>query len=134
MYPLKNTSVLNAIQVTCKSVARPKFLGSAYFILLALVNLGGTLWNGHIGILDIIFLFLALLPVLINKKGSYLLFGWLHLSLWLYLLLAIGLSHTKDNTSQSANSIFPYIVGYTLTVCSLFFSGLLIKAGSGNDI
>lgn len=104
-----------------------KKLASFYFIGLAVLNLVMDCINRHFVFFDIIFVILAGLPWLINKKWMYQLFGGIVSLISLYIIFAVFLSTVKDAQNGQLQPLWTYGIGYVLGLITLSFG--LIMAG-----
>ncbi|MBK1894928.1 hypothetical protein [Chryseobacterium paridis] len=102
-----------------------KNLSSFYFIGLALVNLIMDSVNGNFVFFDIIFVILAGLPLLINKKWMYQLFGGLMSFISVYIIFAVFVSTVKDAQNKELQPLWTYGMGYVLSLLTLVFSLLM---------
>ncbi|UOU99479.1 hypothetical protein MUU74_05845 [Chryseobacterium daecheongense] len=102
-----------------------KKLSPFYFIGLATLNLVMDSINGHFSFFDIIFVILAILPLLINKKWIYQVFGGSISLICLYILLAVFLSQARQYQQGHPDPLWTYGMGYVLSLITLFF-GLLM--------
>lgn len=66
-----------------------KIFGSCYFILLGFTYAIMELVSGHFSFADLCVLLWACLPILINKRWLYVLFGGVNLMVWSYIALGI---------------------------------------------
>lgn len=73
-----------------------KIVGSCYFILIGFAYAIMELVSGHLTLGDLGVLLWVGLPLLINKRWMYLLFGCLNLLIWAYVAMAILVEGTGD--------------------------------------
>ncbi|EJL73703.1 hypothetical protein [Chryseobacterium populi] len=102
-----------------------KKLSSFYFIGLAVLNLIMDSINGRFSFFDIIFVILAALPLLVNKKWMYRFFGGLVSLISLYIMFAVFLSNVKDLQQNQLQAVWTYGMGYVFSLLTLCF-GLLM--------
>lgn len=108
---------------------KAKLFGSLFFVLLATFNLFMNVAHNVFSGFDLGLLLLTCLPLLLNRRLVYLIFGGLAAFLTIY----IGFAFTVENVNTlNANKIGPawgYVVGYSLISLSLFSAVLLVYAG-----
>ncbi|MDQ1804358.1 hypothetical protein RAH57_10175 [Chryseobacterium sp. CKR4-1] len=104
-----------------------KNVSSFYCIGLASVNLVMDTIHNHFGIFDIIFVILAGLPLLLNKKWMYELFGGTMGLISLYIIFAIFVSMVKDGQNAMMQPLWKYGMGYVLSFLTLIFGLLMTK-------
>ncbi|MBB4807053.1 hypothetical protein HNP38_002357 [Chryseobacterium defluvii] len=102
-----------------------KKIPSFYFIGLAVLNFIMDSANNRFSFFDIIFVILAVLPLLVNKKWLYQLFGGLISLICLYILFAVFISNVKDIQQNQLQPLWTYGMGYVFSTLSLYF-GLLM--------
>ncbi|MBL1221436.1 hypothetical protein JET18_11325 [Chryseobacterium sp. L7] len=106
-----------------------KRVSAFYCIALAVLNLVMDSINARFTFFDIFFVILAGLPLLVNKKWLYQLFGGILSLMSLYVLLAVFLSHIRDVQQIQLQPLWTYGMGYVLgfiTLCSgLMMAGLI---------
>ncbi|CAM3331552.1 hypothetical protein FLLO111716_04510 [Flavobacterium longum] len=66
-----------------------KIFGSCYFILLGFTYAIMELVSGHFSFADLCVLLWACLPILINKRWLYVVFGGVNLLVWSYIALGM---------------------------------------------
>lgn len=98
-----------------------KKIPSFYFIGLAVLNLVMDSVNGQFSFFDIIFVILAVLPLLINKKWIYQIIGGSISLICLYILLAVFLSQVRQYQQDHPDPLWTYGIGYVFSLVTLFF-------------
>ncbi len=103
-----------------------KLSGSLYFLLLGVINFGATLYYSNIFAIDYTILLLGCLPILINRRSFFLVFGIFGSLISLYMAFAalIFNFNPEIKTSQLA-----FNMGYLLATSILFSSVLLVYVG-----
>ncbi len=102
-----------------------KKLASFYFIGWAVFNL--IMDSIHVGFsfIDIIFIILAGLPLLINRKWMYQLFGGIISLICMYIFFAVFVSNVKGIQQDHCSPLWVYGMGYVVSLLSLSM-GLLM--------
>ena len=103
-----------------------KLVGSLYFLGLGLINFSATIFYSKIYLIDFIILSFGFLPLLVNRKLFFLIFGLLAGFISLYIgfaCLSFNLN-PEIHTSQTS-----YNMGYLLAVTSFLSSLLLVYVG-----
>ena len=100
-------------------------LGSYFFLGLAIFNL--IMDSIHVGFsfIDIIFVILAGLPLLVNRKWMYQLFGGIVSLICLYIFFAVFVSNVKGIQQDHLSPLWVYGMGYVVSLISLSM-GLLM--------
>lgn len=98
-----------------------KKIASFYFIGLAVLNLIMDSLHSKFSFFDVIFIILAGLPFLIDKKWLYQLFGGLVSMVGLYIMLAVFVSNVKDVQQDQVQALWTYGMGYVISLVTLFF-------------
>ncbi len=110
---------------------KTKIFVSVYFIILAIMNLVGPITNIRRFLLDLVVFLLCCIPIILNKRIVYLIFGILSFVLFGYLILAVVSDHLKHvyGERRVSNPYEYFIFGYLLTVSSTVFAYLFIYIG-----
>ncbi len=103
-----------------------KLFGSMYFLALGLINFCATFFNAKINPIDFIILSFGLLPLLVNKKLFFLIFGLLGCFISLYMGFACLTFNLNPRIHTSQIS---YNMGYLFAVTFFFSSLLLVYVG-----
>lgn len=103
-----------------------KFVGSTYFLMLGVINFSATSFYSKITPVDFIILSFGFLPILINKKLFYLVFGLLASVICLYMGFACFTFNLNPNIHTSQTS---YNMGYLFIITCFLFSLLLVYSG-----
>ncbi|WP_426274742.1 hypothetical protein ACN9MN_10815 [Chryseobacterium sp. S-02] len=100
-------------------------LTASFLLGLAVFNL--IMDSIHVGFrfIDIIFVILAGLPLFINKKWIYQLFGGLVSLIGIYIFFAVFISNVKGVQQNDPESFWVYGMGYAVSLLSMGF-GLLM--------
>lgn len=101
-----------------------KKLSSFYFVGLAVLNLVMGCINGNFSFFDTIFIILALLPLLINRKWVHQVFGGGIFLISSFVFAAVFIFQVKQNY-EHLNPLWTYGTGYVFSLIMLFF-GLLM--------
>ncbi|WP_261510365.1 hypothetical protein [Chryseobacterium paludis] len=110
-----------------------KNLSSFYFIGLAVLNLIMDVINSHFVFFDVIFIILAGLPLLINRKWVYQLFGGTVSLISLYILFAVFISTVKDVQTEQLQPLWTYGMGYVLGLLTLSFGLIMTGIINGSQ-
>ena len=98
-----------------------KKISSLYFIGLAVLNLMMDSLHSKFSFFDVIFIILAGLPLLIDKKWLYHVFGGLVSMISLYIMFAVFVSNIKDIQQDQIQPLWAYGMGYVISLVTLFF-------------
>lgn len=98
-----------------------KKISSFYFIGLAVINLIMDSLHSKFSFFDVIFIILAGLPLLVDKKWLYQLFGGLVSMISLYIMFAVFVSNIKDIQQDQIQPLWTYGMGYVISLVTLFF-------------
>lgn len=113
-----------------KRAKRAKLIGSCYFILLAAGNLAGDLYNHSFSWLDVLFLATAFIPIAVNKRFIYLIYGIITGIATLYICFAfVTLDAMARHTDAASLPSIAYVTSYALFLLAFLSSLLLIYAG-----
>lgn len=98
---------------------------SYFFLGLAVFNL--IMDSIHVGFsfIDIIFVILAGLPLMVNKKWMYQLFGGITSLICLYIFFTVFVSNVKEIQQDHLKPLWVYGMGYVVSLLSLSM-GLLM--------
>jgi len=107
--------------ITRKKIRKAKLIGSGYFILLALINLIGSAAYNYFDWSSPIILTITCLPLLINKRQVYLLFGIFYSLIMAYLGLAILI--------EGIAGLLPLIMISLITLLGILCSALMAYSG-----
>jgi hypothetical protein len=102
-----------------------KRLSASYFVGLAGLNLVMDSINARFSFFDIFFVILAGLPLLLDKKWIYRLFGSIVSVISTYVFFAIFVSTIKDIQQAHLQPLWTYGMGYVLSFMTLSF-GLMM--------
>lgn len=109
-----------------------KKLSLFFFIGLAVLKLITDSIHKHFSFFDIIFVILAGLPLLINKKWLYQLFGRIVSLMGLYIVIAVFTLMIKDIQKDQLMSALAYGMGYVLSGMTLYFGLILTGIINGS--
>lgn len=102
-----------------------KRVSAFYCVGLAVLNLVMDSINARFTFFDIFFVILAALPLLVNKKWLYQLFGGIISFISLYVFFAVLGSNIKDVQQAQLQPLWTYGMGYVLSLITLS-SGLMM--------
>ncbi|MFC3160151.1 hypothetical protein SAMN05443633_102529 [Chryseobacterium arachidis] len=104
-----------------------KKLASFYFIVLAALNL--IMDSIHVGFrfIDLIFLILAGLPLLVNRKWMYKIFGGIISLICFYILVAVFISNLQWIQQNKTEPFWMYGMGYVISLISLSMGLLMMN-------
>jgi hypothetical protein len=109
-----------------QKIKTAKLVGSMYFIALGLINFCATFYYAKINLIDFIILSFGVLPLLINHRLFFLIFGLLAGFISLYMGFACLTFNLNPEIPTSQTS---YNMGYLLAVTSFLSSLLLVYVG-----
>ncbi|SDQ47971.1 hypothetical protein SAMN05421664_1756 [Chryseobacterium soldanellicola] len=105
---------------------------SFYFVGLAFLNLIMDSLHSKFSFFDVIFIILAGLPLLVDKKWLYQIFGALVSMSSLYIVFAVFISNIKDIQQNQIQPLWTYGMGYVISLVTLFFGLIMTRIISIN--
>ncbi|PIF43985.1 hypothetical protein CLU96_0911 [Chryseobacterium sp. 52] len=102
-----------------------KRVSAFYCIGLAVLNLIMDTIHTRFTFFDIFFVILAGLPLLVDKKWLYQLFGGIISIISLYVLFAVFASHIKNGQQEQLQPLWTYGMGYVLSIITLCFGVMM---------
>jgi hypothetical protein len=118
---------VQAISKIRLSINATKYLASSYFILIAVLSLADSVYNQKFMTRDAIILAILSLPLIINKRLFYLVFGFLGALVSLPLTIVYII---YNNPVRSGDSPAFFFVGLFFYILALVASMALIHVGT----
>ncbi len=115
-------------KITLK-ITRAKQLGFAFFIILAIANIVGDMFDGKYKIIDMIFVVITILPFVLNKNWITLSFGVINAFISTFFCIAIYASHPNAGYENTLDPVWPYSIGSMFGTISLTATIFLIYVG-----
>lgn len=103
-----------------------KTIAFLYFLGFSLLNLMMDVINNKFSFFDVILVVIFTLAFFIKKKWFSQIIGSVFVLISLFVFFSVFLSHVKGMQTDHLNDTWTYLMGYLLSIITLFFSLILI--------